>query len=121
MASLELRGAERVLDSTANTSQRLDPHSTQRDANAEIAARIADVSAVTTDLKTKYDAIDTAFGNFVAVATSRDEYLNQKCDFIMKNVDPAAIDSLSELVNRQNSVALGVYSRLQSWKISFPL
>ncbi len=47
------------------------------------------------------------------MATSRDEYLNQKCDFIMKNVDPAAIDSLAELVNRQNSVALGVYSRLQ--------
>jgi hypothetical protein len=83
------------------------------DLNAEIAARLAGVSAVTSDLKTKYDSIDTAFGNFVAVATSRDEYLNQKCDFIMKNVDPAAIDSLSELVNRQNSVALGVYSRLQ--------
>jgi hypothetical protein len=83
------------------------------DLNAEIASRIADVNAVTADLKTKYDAIDTAFGNFVAVATSRDEYLNQKCDFILKNVDPAAIDSLSELVNRQNSVALGVYSRLQ--------
>ena len=83
------------------------------DLNAEIASRIAGVNAVTTDLKTKYETIDTAFGNFVAVATSRDEYLNQKCDFIMKNVDPAAIDSLSELVNRQNSVALGVYSRLQ--------
>ena len=83
------------------------------DLNAEIASRIAGVNAVTSDLKTKYDTIDTAFGNFVAVATSRDEYLNQKCDFIMKNVDPAAIDSLSELVNRQNSVALGVYSRLQ--------
>ncbi len=83
------------------------------DLNAEIATRIAGVNAVTADLKTKYDTIDTAFGNFVAVATSRDEYLNQKCDFIMKNVDPAAIDSLSELVNRQNSVALGVYSRLQ--------
>lgn len=83
------------------------------DLNAEISSRIADVNAVTSDLKTKYDAIDTAFGNFVAVATSRDEYLNQKCDFIMKNVDPAAIDSLAELVNRQNSVALGVYSRLQ--------
>jgi hypothetical protein len=83
------------------------------DLNAEIANRIAGVSAVTTDLKTKYEAIDTAFGNFVSVATSRDEYLNQKCDFIMKNVDPAAIDSLAELVNRQNSVALGVYSRLQ--------
>jgi hypothetical protein len=83
------------------------------DLNAEITSRIAGVNAVTSDLKTKYDAIDTAFGNFVAVATSRDEYLNQKCDFIMKNVDPAAIDSLSELVNRQNSVALGVYSRLQ--------
>jgi hypothetical protein len=83
------------------------------DLNAEIASRIAGVNAVTSDLKTKYETIDTAFGNFVAVATSRDEYLNQKCDFIMKNVDPAAIDSLSELVNRQNSVALGVYSRLQ--------
>ena len=83
------------------------------DLNAEISTRIEGVNAVTADLKTKYDAIDTAFGNFVAVATSRDEYLNQKCDFIMKNVDPAAIDSLSELVNRQNSVALGVYSRLQ--------
>ena len=83
------------------------------DLNAEISSRIAGVNAVTADLKTKYDTIDTAFGNFVAVATSRDEYLNQKCDFIMKNVDPAAIDSLSELVNRQNSVALGVYSRLQ--------
>lgn len=83
------------------------------DLNAEIANRIAGVTAVAEDLKTKYDAIDTAFGNFVSVATSRDEYLNQKCDFIMKNVDPAAIDSLSELVNRQNSVALGVYSRLQ--------
>jgi hypothetical protein len=83
------------------------------DLNAEISSRIAGVNAVTSDLKTKYETIDTAFGNFVAVATSRDEYLNQKCDFIMKNVDPAAIDSLSELVNRQNSVALGVYSRLQ--------
>jgi hypothetical protein len=83
------------------------------DLNTEITNRIAGVNAVTSDLKTKYEAIDTAFGNFVAVATSRDEYLNQKCDFIMKNVDPAAIDSLSELVNRQNSVALGVYSRLQ--------
>jgi len=83
------------------------------DLNAEISSRIAGVTAVAEDLKAKYDSIDTAFGNFVAVATSRDEYLNQKCDFIMKNVDPAAIDSLSELVNRQNSVALGVYSRLQ--------
>ena len=48
------------------------------------------VSAVTSDLSARYQQIDTAFGNFVAVATSRDEYLNQKCDFIMKNVDSAA-------------------------------
>jgi hypothetical protein len=99
---------------TAESSNRVfaDQKLTE-DLNTEIASRIAGVNAVTADLKTKYDSIDTAFGNFVAVATSRDEYLNQKCDFIMKNVDPAAIDSLSELVNRQNSVALGVYSRLQ--------
>jgi hypothetical protein len=109
-------GRENALQSQLyqETSLRIDAETKlTTDLNAEISSRIAGVNAVTADLKTKYDAIDTAFGNFVAVATSRDEYLNQKCDFIMKNVDPAAIDSLSELVNRQNSVALGVYSRLQ--------
>ena len=109
-------GRETALQSQLSQEQYLRIEADNKlttDLNAEISSRIADVNAVTTDLKVKYDAIDTAFGNFVAVATSRDEYLNQKCDFIMKNVDPAAIDSLSELVNRQNSVALGVYSRLQ--------
>ena len=80
---------------------------------AEINARIAAVDTVTTSLDTKYNLIDTAFGNFVAVATSRDEYLLQRVDFIMKNTDSAAIDSLSELINRQNAEAVGLYSRLQ--------
>ena len=109
-------GRETALQSQLyqETLQRIDAETKlTSDLNAEISTRIEGVNAVTSDLKTKYEAIDTAFGNFVAVATSRDEYLNQKCDFIMKNTDPAAIDSLSELVNRQNSVALGVYSRLQ--------
>lgn len=79
----------------------------------EIDNRIAAVDSVTSSLDTKYNLIDTAFGNFVAVATSRDEYLLQRVDFIMKNTDSAAIDSLSELVNRQNAEAVGVYSRLQ--------
>lgn len=80
---------------------------------SEMNDRIAAVTTVTNSLNTKYDDIDTAFGNFVAVATSRDEYLLQRIDFVLKNTDAAAIDSLSELVNRQNAEAVGVYSRLQ--------
>jgi hypothetical protein len=109
-------GRETALQSQLSQEQYLRIEADNKlttDLNAEISSRIAGVTAVADDLKVKYDSIDVAFGNFVAVATSRDEYLNQKCDFIMKNADPAAIDSLSELVNRQNAVALGVYSRLQ--------
>ena len=99
--------------STEETTRAYQIASASAALTVEINARIAAVNTVTASLDTKYNLIDTAFGNFVAVATSRDEYLLQRVDFIMKNTDSAAIDSLSELINRQNVEAITLYSRLQ--------
>jgi hypothetical protein len=48
-----------------------------------------------------------------AARLAEDVKLNARCDFIVHNTSPLALDSLSEIVNRMNSTSQSLYNRVK--------
>lgn len=61
-------------------------------------------------MKSEYNALVDAER---VARLAEDVKLNARCDFIIHNTSPLALDSLSEIVNRMNSTSQSVYDRLK--------
>lgn len=73
---------------------------------AEQKLRDADAVFMKSEYKALVDAERVA-------RLAEDVKLNGRCDFIIHNTSPLALDSLSEIVNRMNSTSQSVYDRLK--------
>jgi hypothetical protein len=105
-------------DLTAESKARTDADTTESkartDADAAIDVKFVAEQKVRDDdavfMKSEYKSLVDAER---VARLAEDVKLNARCDFIVHNTSPLALDSLSEIVNRMNSTSQSVYDRLK--------